>query len=227
MCEGRSVESDGSALVTPLPALTGVPGWVTTILVVDVEATCWRGAPPPGEQNEIIEVGICLLDAGTGTRREGRGILVRPERSRLSPFCTELTTLTQELVDTGISFAEACSLLRGQYRSREHVWASFGDYDRLQFRGQCESFGVEYPFGPHHLNVKRLATSVLALRKPSGMAGVLRRLGLPLTGTHHRGVDDAWNIALILHHLLERRFGPNPATHEQLLELCLEQAEAG
>jgi inhibitor of KinA sporulation pathway (predicted exonuclease) len=29
-------------------------------------------------------------------------------------------------------------------------------------------------------------------------------LGLPLEGTHHRGVDDAWNIAGILSPLLLR-----------------------
>ena len=32
--------------------------------------------------------------------------------------------------------------------------------------------------------------------KEVGMA--LDKLGLPLEGTHHRGVDDAWNIAKIL-----------------------------
>jgi inhibitor of KinA sporulation pathway (predicted exonuclease) len=30
------------------------------------------------------------------------------------------------------------------------------------------------------------------------MGGALRHLGLPLEGTHHRGGDDAWNIAAIL-----------------------------
>lgn len=197
-----------------------------SILVVDVEATCWQGATPPGQQNEIIEVGVCLLDVGPGNRREGQGILVRPERSQVSPFCTELTTLTQEMVDAGISFAEACTVLREQYASREHIWASYGDYDRKQFARQCESFGVEYPFGPHHLNVKRLASTVLDLQKPSGMAATLRRLGLPLTGTHHRGGDDAWNIALILQQLLERQFGPGTVTHEQVVELCHQQAGA-
>ena len=35
-------------------------GKLDKILVVDIEATCWEGKPPAGEQNEIIEVGICL-----------------------------------------------------------------------------------------------------------------------------------------------------------------------
>jgi inhibitor of KinA sporulation pathway (predicted exonuclease) len=30
------------------------------------------------------------------------------------------------------------------------------------------------------------------------MAAALRRVGLPLRGTHHRGIDDARNIARLL-----------------------------
>jgi inhibitor of KinA sporulation pathway (predicted exonuclease) len=40
------------------------------------------------------------------------------------------------------------------------------------------------------------------LRRKVGLAGALRVLGVPLEGVHHRGGDDAWNIALLLAHLL-------------------------
>jgi inhibitor of KinA sporulation pathway (predicted exonuclease) len=36
------------------------------------------------------------------------------------------------------------------------------------------------------------------------MSEALRRVGLPLEGTHHRGGEDAWNIAGLLCHLLRR-----------------------
>jgi inhibitor of KinA sporulation pathway (predicted exonuclease) len=39
------------------------------------------------------------------------------------------------------------------------------------------------------------------------MDQALAVLGLPLEGTHHRGGDDAWNIAAILGHLLARARG--------------------
>jgi inhibitor of KinA sporulation pathway (predicted exonuclease) len=168
------------------------------ILVIDVEATCWQGLPPPGEQSEIIEIGLCVLDLATRERSGRVSLLVRPERSRVSAFCTELTTLTQEEVDGGILFVEACERLRTQYRSRERTWASYGAYDRNQFERQCEAFGVEYPFGPEHVNVKALLAERLGLAKQVGMAAGLRKLALPLEGTHHRGGDDARNIAAIL-----------------------------
>ena len=34
------------------------------------------------------------------------------------------------------------------------------------------------------------------------MDEALRLAGLPLEGTHHRGVDDAWNIAALLESML-------------------------
>lgn len=168
------------------------------ILVVDVESTCWQGAPPPGEENEIIEIGVCALEVAAGERRDKRSILVRPERSRVSPFCTSLTTLTQEQVDAGVTFRDACAALRKELKAEDRLWASYGDYDRRMFERQCEARGVRYPFGPGHLNVKSLLAAALGLGHEVGMDEALRLLGLPLEGTHHRGGDDAWNIAAIL-----------------------------
>ena len=172
------------------------------ILVVDVESTCWQGQPPPGEQSEIIEIGICALDSASGELLEQESILVRPERSKVSPFCTELTTLTQEMVDAGIWFAEACERLRTHYRGPERTWASWGDYDRKMFEAQCAQRGIPYPFSAEHINSKKRFAAAYRLKRPEGMAGALKHLCWPLQGTHHRGEDDAVNIARILGHLL-------------------------
>jgi inhibitor of KinA sporulation pathway (predicted exonuclease) len=120
----------------------------------------------------------------------------------VSAYCTALTTLTQEEVDQGISFAEACALLRDRYGSRERLWASFGDYDRRMFESECESHGVEYPFGRGHINVKSLFAVVEGLPQELPLDEAMEWMGFPLEGHHHRGEDDAWNIARILGHLL-------------------------
>ncbi|HWE60816.1 MAG TPA: 3'-5' exonuclease [Chloroflexota bacterium] len=172
------------------------------IVVVDVEATCWDGTPPVGQESEIIEIGVCTLDVASLERAERRGILVRPQRSTVSPFCTQLTTLTQDQVAAGVSFAEACALLVDVYRTRDRLWASYGDYDRRQFERQCHATGTPYPFGSGHLNVKTLFAIMRGLQREVGMDEALRLLGLPLEGTHHRGGDDVWNIAALLATLL-------------------------
>ena len=60
------------------------------IVVIDVEATCWEGAPPDGQELEIIEVGVCPLVVATSQRLERHSILVRPARSTVSAYCTAL-----------------------------------------------------------------------------------------------------------------------------------------
>lgn len=184
-----------------------MPRLLDQILVVDVESTCWDGQPPPDQISEIIEIGLCAVDVATLARVERRSILVRPARSTVSPFCTQLTTLTQADVDAGILLAEACRLLGQDYRSNQRLWASYGDYDRQQFERNCTTYGIPYPFGPGHLNIKTLAAVTHGWTREPGMSEALRRLALPLEGTHHRGGDDAWNIAGLLCVLLGRMRG--------------------
>ena len=170
--------------------------------VVDVEATCWRGASPRDQTSEIIEIGLCVVDL-VGRRRVARDrILVRPVRSRVSAFCTELTGLTQAEVDDGVSLAEACALLADRHQANTRAWASWGDYDRRQFERQCASAEVPYPFGDRHINAKAVFAQAYDLQRQMGMASALRHVDLPLEGRHHNGADDAWNIgALVLHTL--------------------------
>jgi inhibitor of KinA sporulation pathway (predicted exonuclease) len=172
------------------------------ILVIDLEATCWEGEPPPGQKSEIIEIGLCVLDVTSGEREDNPSILVRPTSSAVSDYCTRLTTLTQEEVEGGISLAEACQTLRDEYQSDKRLWASFGDYDRKQFMRDCRAHGVEYPFGAGHLNVKSLFAAVNNLPREVSLDRAMRMMGWPLIGTLHRGGDDAWNIARLLGHLL-------------------------
>ncbi|KOU75989.1 DNA polymerase III [Streptomyces sp. MMG1533] len=172
--------------------------------VVDVEATCWPGSPPPGAVSEIIEIGLTVVDLDAGERVARHRILVRPSRSTVGDFCTELTGLTQDEVDRGVSFAEACRLLAAEHRAGARAWASWGDYDRHQFVRQCRATGTPYPFGRRHTNAKAAFTDVHGLRKRPGMAQALRFAGLPLEGRHHRGEDDAWNIAALVLHLAGR-----------------------
>ncbi|GAA3003223.1 3'-5' exonuclease [Kitasatospora albolonga] len=167
--------------------------------VVDVEATCWDGQPPPGAVSEIIEIGLTVVDLAARRRVARHRILVRPARSAVSAFCTELTGLTQAEVMRGVEFAEACRLLAAEHLSGQRVWASWGDYDRHQFTRQCRAARVRYPFGHRHVNAKAAFTEAYGLRKRPGMAQALQLAGLPLEGRHHRGEDDAWNIgALVL-----------------------------
>ncbi|GII96205.1 3'-5' exonuclease [Sinosporangium siamense] len=180
--------------------------------VVDVEATCWPGRPPAGQVSEIIEIGLTLVDLAARTHVARHRILVRPRHSTVSPFCTDLTGLTQAEVDKGVDFAEACRLLAKEHHAGRRAWASWGDYDRKQFTRQCEASPADYPFGRRHINAKAVFAEAFALPRRVGMAQALEIAGLPLEGRHHRGDDDAWNIATLILHLASRGHWPRRST---------------
>lgn len=173
------------------------------MLVVDVESTCWEGSPPPGQASEIIEIGLCPVDLRTLERTEKRSILVKPVQSEISEFCTSLTTLTADMFTDATTLADAVRTLKKEFRSKDRLWASWGDYDRRQFERVCKDQKVGYPFGPSHLNVKSLFATAVGSDREMGLDGAYEHLGLEMEGTHHRGDDDAWNIAGVLCRLLK------------------------
>lgn len=171
------------------------------ILVIDIESTCWEECQED-YISEIIEIGISPIETRTGDVLETRDIIVRAENSKVSEFCTKLTTLTQEDVDSGITFREACDILVNEYNSKKRAWASYGHYDKNRFEDQCKRENIEYPFAKAHINVKILYALRYSLKRDVGMEKALRLLGMPLIGTHHRGGDDSRNIAKILAKIL-------------------------
>lgn len=182
------------------------------INVVDVESTCWDGEPPPGQVSEIIEIGICVVDAGTLERVEKQSILIKPVKSELSAFCTQLTSLEPAMFESAGSLEQAVGVLQKKFSARERLWASWGDYDRRQFERVCLDQRVKYPFGLTHLNAKTLFATANGLPHEIGLDGAYHRLGWKMEGRHHRGDDDAWNIAKILCELYRRmRATPAPS----------------
>ncbi len=175
-------------------------------LVIDIESTCWPypHRAPPGEISEIIEIGLCLVDLKKIERVEKERIIVRPMRSKVSSFCTELTTLTQSEVNRGILLVDALDVLRNKYHCDQRLMVSWGDYDRNHFRRNCDAYRLENPFGPTHLNVKTLFSIAHDCDAELELDDAMQREGLEMEGRHHRGVDDAWNTALLYCRLMQR-----------------------
>ena len=170
------------------------------VLVIDVESTCWEPpeVQPANEISEIIEIGIAVVNIDSLKIIQNESIIVRPQKSKVSKFCTKLTTLTQEFVDQGMTFQAAMEILRKNYDSQNKVIVSWGDYDRKMFERNCQDYGVKYPFGPRHMNLKNSFAVLNALsREPGVDKAITDWMDFKMTGTHHRGIDDSRNIANI------------------------------
>jgi inhibitor of KinA sporulation pathway (predicted exonuclease) len=171
----------------------------THYVVIDLEATCCDDYTIPREETEIIEIGAVLVDAATLTPGAEFQSFVRPQRHRkLTPFCTELTTITQADVDRAPRFPQAIAKLGEFLRGKDALFCSWGGYDRNQFRRDAQQHRVRLPLGERHLNLKQELSRRLGESREYGTGQALRRVGLGFSGTHHRAIDDARNIARLL-----------------------------
>lgn len=174
-------------------------------IVIDLEATCCDDGTVPRARMEIIEIGAVAVSRD-GDVQEVFSEFVRPVRHpELTPFCTELTTITQADVDAADGFvavskrfAAFVSRHRSHTASPHDWWGSWGDYDANQLAQDVRFHRAITPLPMRHRNLKAEFTARQGLRKRFGLAGAVRLVGLDFVGTHHRGVDDARNIARLL-----------------------------
>jgi inhibitor of KinA sporulation pathway (predicted exonuclease) len=183
--------------------------------VVDVEATCWETKEEQGAQpNEVIEIGICVLELKTGKILDPSGYVIRPRHTKVTPFCTQLTGWTQEDVDGGADIVDTLSAIIADYGiTKNHIWFSCGEYDRIKLTSTDEAgslgrlYGIRRSDNPFaymrsHVNIKTLFAMKHKLQREKGMEGMLNMIGEKLEGRHHNGMDDACNIAKIVRHVL-------------------------
>ncbi|WP_375573174.1 3'-5' exonuclease [Ahrensia marina] len=174
------------------------------ILAVDVEATCDdQGRIPRGEM-EIIEIGAVLLDAKLDQVGEFQ-TFIRPFKNPvLTPFCIELTSISQDEINNAPTVHEAFRALGAWLQTfQPFSWCSWGDYDQKQFKQDSVRTGAPWPFPGPHFNAKQLYADKTLGRK-LGLAEAIEDQGLEWVGTHHRGIDDARNVARILQRVLSK-----------------------
>jgi 3'-5' exoribonuclease 1 len=163
-----------------------------TFVIVDLEATC-RESGMDRTKMETIEIGAVEWPSGREFQAFVRPV-IEPE---LSGFCRELTGIRQTDVDRAETFPAVFQAFLNWIGDVPFTFCSWGEYDRLQLIQDCERHDFPWPTAlDNHLNIKRLFAERMAV-KPCGMAPALKQLGMPLVGQHHRGIDDARNIAAI------------------------------
>jgi inhibitor of KinA sporulation pathway (predicted exonuclease) len=188
------------------------PEPIPMVLIVDCESSCWAEPKdqPPGQKNEIIELGLTTVMLPDLNISNPVSILVKPTTSKISAFCTSITTLTQELVDTGVPFKEMCEKLIERAHSKNIPWVSWSHYDRKQLMWQCNAEKAPYPFGAGHQNLKSMFATMMGLKKEVGLEEALKMMGLEFRGTRHRAGDESWNIARLMVEMYARvRRGAN------------------
>ena len=169
-------------------------------LVIDLEATCCDDDSFPRMDMEIVEIGAVMVCPSTHQPLHEFQTFIRPVLNPiLTDFCRNLTNISQAQIDSAPSFADGlASFMDWANGFAPFVFCSWGDYDRTQFESDCSQHEVVYPFGHRHINLKAEFASANGRRKKLGVRAALRSVGLTFSGAHHRGIDDALNIARLI-----------------------------
>ena len=188
-------------------------------LVLDFEATCDENRTP--KPQEIIEFPVLKVNASTMETEATFHSYVQPTAHPiLTPFCTQLTGITQDMVNGQPSLLEVLSMF-DQWMTRENLkdnenvcFVTCGDWDlKTMLPGQCKHLKVDVPpYFKKWVNIKKPFKHVTSIRGIS-MVDMIKQLGLTLDGRHHSGIDDSKNIAKILKELLKQSPNIQPTTN--------------
>jgi inhibitor of KinA sporulation pathway (predicted exonuclease) len=171
------------------------------IVVVDVEATCWKKGVF-SRKKETIEIGaVRLLLARAQSTWPEFQTFVRPQRlPRLSNFCRELTGTTQRDVDAAPTFPEALRLfLEWSQPSERVVLATWSHYDLWQLDLDLQAHGLPKLAFPV-LDVKKLAARIVGSKSFEETVRDLAPDSLAMP--RHRAIADARRTARILYRLM-------------------------
>lgn len=172
---------------------------ISKVLCLDSEATCYpNDIFPTGEQSDIIQIGWCWLSLPSLEITKPQMLYVKPTRSRVSEYCTELTGILPKQVISAPPLAQVCKTLINKHGTKARPWMTWG-FDAEGLQQECTDFGVEmFPFSESYINAQDMASIILGLPLRMGLDASLRLLNMSFEGRHHQAPDDAYNLARIV-----------------------------
>ena len=175
------------------------------LLVLDFEATCERNIQI--QPQEIIEFPCIAISTQDWQVKDIFHEYVRPRvHPNLSPFCTELTGILQEMVDDQSNFPDVLAtfsnwIKEGRYfeEKNKSAFVTCGDWDlKVMIPSQCVTEKINVPeYFREWINLKRVFCDVMKVY-PRGIVDMLIQLNLPKVGRLHSGIDDVKNMVNVI-----------------------------
>ncbi|THD23542.1 ERI1 exoribonuclease 3 [Fasciola hepatica] len=174
-------------------------------LILDFEATCDKNRKIT--PTEIIEFPVIKMDSESLIFERIFHYYVQPKvHADLTDFCTELTGITQDMVDGQPCLEDVLKKFDDFLRDEQlllpennFAFVTCGDWDlKKMLPSQCQYLNIPLPsyFG-QWINIKQIYCDVMGTF-PRGLTDMARGLRLPMQGRLHSGIDDCRNIASVL-----------------------------
>ncbi|XP_063170827.1 ERI1 exoribonuclease 2 [Candoia aspera] len=182
------------------------------LIIIDFESTCWKEVR---KYQEIIEFPAVLLNTSNGEIETEFHMYVQPqEHPTLSEFCIELTGIKQNQVDEGvplhICLSQFSKWIQKIQKEKNIVFGStcaapkeklcafvtWSDWDLgICLHYECKRKQLRKPDTLNSWIDLRATYKNFYSRKPQGLNGALKDVGIAFEGREHSGLDDSRNTA--------------------------------
>lgn len=180
------------------------------LLVIDFEATCKKNEVL--KPQEIIEFPCLAVSTHGWKLTDIFHEYIKPRaHPMLTPFCTELTGIIQEMVDNQPCFPDIFIkfhkwLADGGYFDRpdKSAFVTCGNWDlKIMLPNQCKLDSIELPREfKQWIDLKHIVCKTIGYY-PKSLKDMLTRLNVPVRGRLHSGINDVENMVSIIRELRE------------------------
>jgi inhibitor of KinA sporulation pathway (predicted exonuclease) len=149
---------------------------------------------------EIIEIGAIKVNRFGEILGQFNRFVKPVMNPLLSRFCRQLTTIEQAIIDRAGTFPDVVEDFQewaGVFDGEEYLLCSWGGFDQRMLVQDCQLHKIESDWVAPHLNVKKQYHEIKRWRNYKGLRKVVELEGFEFTGTYHRGVSDAQNLAKV------------------------------
>ncbi|KAJ3092943.1 hypothetical protein HK102_000037 [Quaeritorhiza haematococci] len=199
------------------------------LVALDLESTCDENNSNPGEvkvardQGEIIELSYVVVSLQQQPPQivHQEQVFVKPEKTPLTTFCTQLTGITQDQLDNADTLKGALQrvdkFVEAHFTSQDKkfCFVTHGEWDlRYQLPREAREKNIPLPnYFTVFFDAIQEVNAWLSLTQAGGkrvhtgrhtLIGLCSALGLQHEGRLHSGLDDALSVARITMALLER-----------------------
>ena len=166
-------------------------------IIFDLEATCWPESIPELEQ-EIIEIGALNIDRYGSVNGSFENMVKPVIHPYLSPYCKELTGISQSEVDDAKTFEEVFpDFYDWMAEDGKFLLCSWGSKDMEFFEHDCSYHDLGTAWTEYYIDLKSQYRDIKSLPEKIGLKQAIRKEGFEFTGDHHRAMTDAKNLSKI------------------------------
>ncbi|XP_076034444.1 3'-5' exoribonuclease 1-like [Oratosquilla oratoria] len=191
-------------------------------VVIDFEATCDSNTPN-GYRHEIIEFPAVLINTKSKSIVDHFQTYVKPViNPTLTDFCTSLTGITQDKVNSAPKFPEVLQQFEKWLEehnlfkdTKQFGVVTDGPWDMGRFMlQQCSNNELPFPqWGRKWINIRKSYSNFYNTKRLS-LQDMLAEMGMRFEGRPHSGLDDTRNIARIVIQLIKD--GANLRVNERI-----------